>query len=119
MSDEYSAYLLVAFTFFSLSVSLAADGFHRVELLLARLGPRGRLLTFITFNLLSLLFAGLLDIYLIRVVLQSYDQEAMAMSVMMTPLWIPQLSMPIGLSALCFSLVRVLLRDLRELRSVA
>jgi TRAP-type C4-dicarboxylate transport system permease small subunit len=117
--DEVCAYLLVALSFISLAVSQAADGFHRVEFVLQRMSPRGRVAMFLAFNLLSLLFAVVLDIYLFRVVLQSYQQEAMAMSVLNTPLWIPQLTMPIGLTALCFTLLRVILRDLRDWRSLA
>jgi|KBSSwiStaDraftv2_1062776.scaffolds.fasta_scaffold327786_2 TRAP-type C4-dicarboxylate transport system permease small subunit len=117
-ADEIAAYLLVAFTYISLSVSLAADGFHRVEFLLGRLGPRGRLLAFLTFNMLSLLFAVVLVGYGVRLVLNSYQQDARVMSVLFTPLWIPQIAVPLGLAALCFTLVRVILRDIQSLRSV-
>ncbi len=117
--DEVCAYLLVALSFISLAVSQAADSFHRVEFVLQRLSPRGRIAMFLAFNLLSLLFAAVLDFYMLRVTLQSYQQEAMAMSVLNTPLWIPQLAMPIGLTALCVTLLRVILRDLREWRSLA
>lgn len=118
-ADEVCAYLLVALTFISLPVSQAADSFHRVEFVLQRMSPRGRAAMFLAFNLLALLFAVVLDIYLFRVVLQSQQQDAMAMSVLMTPLWIPQLAMPLGLTALCFTLLRVILRDLQQWRRLA
>ncbi len=114
--DEVGAYLLVALTFLSLPVCLASNAFHRVEFVLVRLAPRGRIVARMVFTTLILLFTLVLDFYLARVVLQSYEQEAMAMTRLLTPFWIPQLSMPIGLSALAFTLCRCLLRYARLLR---
>jgi TRAP-type C4-dicarboxylate transport system permease small subunit len=114
--DEVGGYLLVALTFFSLSVCQASNGFHRVEFFLARLSQRGKLAAFMAFGLLNLVFAVVLDIYLVRLVLQSYEQEAQAMTALLTPLWIPQAAMPLGLTALCFTLLRTLLRDFRAWR---
>jgi TRAP-type C4-dicarboxylate transport system permease small subunit len=116
MVDEVGGYLLVALTFFSLSVCQASNGFHRVEFFLARLTERGKLAAYMSFTTLNLIFAVVLDVYLIRLVLQSYEQEAQAMTAMLTPLRIPQATIPLGLTALCFTLLRTLMRDLRAWR---
>ena len=113
--DEVGGYLLVALAFLSLPVCVTGDAFHRVELVLARLSPRGRLLVRIVFTAVILFSMLVLDFYLARVVVQSYEQDSVAMTRLATPFWIPQLVMPLGVSALAFTLLRRLVRDLRRL----
>ena len=45
IADELGGYMLVVMTFVSLSVCQANNAFHQVELVQARLGPRGRALS--------------------------------------------------------------------------
>ena len=52
--------MLVVMTFVSLSVCQVNGAFHQVELVQARLGPRGRALSAAIFDVLSFGFASLL-----------------------------------------------------------
>src|SRR5580692_10346236 len=56
ISDELGGYLLAAITFISLPVCQANDSFHHVELVQARLSPRGRAVSHLIFDVLSLAF---------------------------------------------------------------
>lgn len=116
--DEVGGYLLVALAFLSLSPCITGGAFHRVEFVLARLTPRGRILASIAFTAVVLFAVVVLDFYLARVVLQSYDQHSVAMTRLETPFWIPQLFMPLGMTALAFTLLRRLVWDLRRLNRV-
>jgi TRAP-type C4-dicarboxylate transport system permease small subunit len=113
--DEVGGYLLVALAFLSLPICITGGAFHRVEFVLARLSPRGRILSRLAFTAVMLVAIVVLDIYLARVALQSYEQGAVAMTRLETPFWIPQLFMPLGMTALAFTLLRRLIWDARRL----
>jgi TRAP-type C4-dicarboxylate transport system permease small subunit len=117
MSDEMCGYLLVAATFLSVPVSLAHDGFHHVELIQARLTPRGRLISRLGFDVLALVVCTILDWQFIRLELSAWNSGAMAPSVMMTPLWIPQLSLPLGMSLVCLLLIAAIISKVQQLKS--
>jgi TRAP-type C4-dicarboxylate transport system permease small subunit len=113
--DELGGYLLAALTFLSLPVALIGGAFHQVEYVQRRLGPRGRTLAGLTFTVLSLVFCLLLAWQLWRLVTRSFASSVIAPTVLGTPLWIPQSAMLIGVAALIFSLLRVLVRQARAL----
>ena len=116
IADELGGYMLVVMTFVSLSVCQANNAFHQVELVQARLGPRGRALSAAIFDLLSFGFATLLLWQLVKLELSSYRFGERAPTYLETPLWIPRLAMAIGVAALCFSIVRTFLAHVRRFR---
>ncbi len=117
ISDEIGGYMLVLITFVSLPVCQINDSFHHVELVQSRLSPRGRAISRIVFDALSLSFAALLFWQLVRFEMSSYRYANRAPTYLGTPLWIPQLVMMFGAAALCFSVVRTLIADLAKLRA--
>jgi TRAP-type C4-dicarboxylate transport system permease small subunit len=119
IADELGGYLLVLITFVSLSACQVNDAFHHVELVQARLSPRRRAISAVLFDLLSLGFSGLLLWQLIRLELSSWRFGERAPTYLETPLWIPRLAMAIGIAALCWSLCRTLIANLRRVRGDA
>jgi len=117
ISDELGGYMLVLITFISLPVCQINDSFHHVELVQSRLSPRGRAVSRIIFDVLSLSFGALLVWQLTRFEMSSYRFENRAPTYLNTPLWIPQVVMMLGAAALCFSIVRTLSADIAKLRS--
>jgi TRAP-type C4-dicarboxylate transport system permease small subunit len=117
ISDELGGYMLVVITFLSLSVCQINDSFHHVELVQARLSPRGRAVSHVIFDLLSLAFCLLLLWQLFRFELSSWRFDDKAPTYLATPLWMPRLVMVLGAAALCFSVLRTLAADLRKLRA--
>lgn len=115
ISDEVASYALVAVTFLSLSVGQANHSFHRVEFIQARLPPRGQSISRIIFGLLSLCACTLLLWQFIRLGLSSHRSGVVAPTRLMTPLWLPQSIMVIGMAALLFSVARTLVADTRML----
>jgi TRAP-type C4-dicarboxylate transport system permease small subunit len=116
VSDEIGGYMLVVITFVSLSVCQVNDSFHHVEFVQARLSTRGRAISHVIFDLLSLAFCVLLLWQLVRFELSSWRFGDQAPTYLATPLWIPRLVMVMGAAALCFSVLRTLAADIRRLR---
>jgi len=117
ISDELGSYMLVVITFVSLPVCQANNSFHHVELVQARLSPRGRIISRIFFDLLSLTFCALLLWFLIKFQISSMRFNDHAPTYLATPLWIPRLAMVLGAAALCISVFRTLVLDIQKLRS--
>jgi TRAP-type C4-dicarboxylate transport system permease small subunit len=116
ITDEIGGYLFVAVSFLSLCVAEAHGAFHRVELVQTRLGMRARLLTQIVFDAMALAATAILTWQLGRLVMNSWRSEDVAPTPLLTLLWIPQATMPIGTAILCFSLMRTILAKTQRLR---
>jgi TRAP-type C4-dicarboxylate transport system permease small subunit len=95
---EVSGYLLVAVTFLGLGISLHEDGLFRVEFLYARLSPRIRRQLQLAYDVLCLAFGVVLDYHLIGLVMSSYRRGYVEATSLATPLYIPQIAMPIGVT---------------------
>src|SRR5580704_1648526 len=117
ISDELGGYMLVVITFVSLPVCQANDSFHHVEFVQARLSARGRAISRVIFDLLSLAFCVLLLWQLVRFELSSWRFDDHAPTYLATPLWIPRVAMVLGAGALCLSVLRTLVVDVRTLGS--
>jgi TRAP-type C4-dicarboxylate transport system permease small subunit len=118
ISDEIGGYMLAAITFLSLSVCQVNDSFHHVELLQRRLSERGRVLSALLFDLLTLSFAALLLWHYIKLELSSWRYGERAPTYLETPLWLPRLVMAIGAAALCLAVLRTVLMHIRRLRDL-
>jgi TRAP-type C4-dicarboxylate transport system permease small subunit len=116
ISDELGGYMLVVITFVSLPVCQANDSFHHVEFIQSRLSPRGRAISHVVFDLLSLAFAMALLWQLIRFEMSSWRFDDHAPTYLATPLWIPRFAMVVGAAALLFSMMRTLVADIARLR---
>ena len=117
VSEELGGYIVVGITFLSLPVCQVYRSYHHVMFLQDHMSPRARTLSHSLFDLLSLGFCILLVWQLSRFVMQSYKSEDQAMTLLGTPLWIPQTLMPVGALAAAVSLARSLLGNVRRLRA--
>jgi TRAP-type C4-dicarboxylate transport system permease small subunit len=115
ISDELGGYMLVTITFLSLPVCQVTDSFHHVEFVQQRLSPRGRAISHLIFDALSLGFCALLIWQLIRFEMSSWRFDNHAPTYLATPLWIPQIAMLVGATALGISVLRTLLADIAKL----
>ena len=114
-SDELVGYLLIGVSFLSLALCQSRGAFHRVEMVQMRLGPRGRAISALVFDILSFGYVALTDWYFLQFVISSYDREAAAPTMLATPLWIPETAMIVGATLLLIVLGRAIVRDIREL----
>ena len=119
IADELGGYMLVVMTFVSLSVCQANSAFHQVELVQARLSPRGRALSAAIFDMLAFAFACLLLWQLVKLEVSSYRFGERAPTYLETPLWIPRLAMAIGVAALLVAIVRTFVAHVRRFRRLS
>jgi len=116
VSDELGGYMLVVITFVSLPVCQVNDSFHHVEFIQSRLSARGRAISHVVFDLLSLAFCAALLWQLLRFEMSSWRFDDHAPTYLATPLWLPRLAMVVGAAALLFSMARTLAADIARLR---
>ena len=110
LSEEFGGYLLVTVSFLSLAGCAMHNSFHQVELFTSRLSvQQNRVLI-----LIALATSLILDYHLINFVIASYVRNDLAPTLLETPLWIPRLVMPLGITLLCMALVVMLLRDVKR-----
>jgi len=97
ISDEVSGYLLVVMTFFGIAYSLRSGSLLRIEFLLFALPKRLRGLADVLYDLVALIVCLVLLRAMIRFTWITWEREAIAPTLIETPLWIPQLAMPLGM----------------------
>jgi TRAP-type C4-dicarboxylate transport system permease small subunit len=100
ISDEISGYLLVTMTFFGIAYSLRSGSLLRIEFILFSLPKRLRGIADVLYDLIALAVCLLLLRSLIRFTWITWEREAVAPTLIETPLWIPQLAMPLGMIVL-------------------
>lgn len=118
ISDEVGGYIVVGLTFLALPVCQVRRAYHHVLFIQSRLSPRLQTASHLLFDLLCLLFCLILVWQLSEQVISSYQSGDVAPTELATPLWIPQLVMPIGSLALTFTLLRDAWRNVRRLTAV-
>jgi len=109
-ADEVSGYLLVAVTFLGIGISLQEGSLFRVDFLYARFSARLKALLEFLFALLSLAFILLTQYQILRFLVSSFEREVTAPTLLGTPLYLPQLVMPVGLTFV----ILVLLVEIRR-----
>ena len=110
---EYSAYLSCGIIFLGLASTFRAGSHLRVEMLISRLGPKARRYADLWACVLALIYLFLLFKYALDIVITSYQVGAVSREtiltigghVFQTPMWIPQLVIPLGVSILVLELI--------------
>ena len=115
VADEWPSYLLVFCTFFGLAYTMETKGFLQVEFLLGVLSGKTQRLLHAFLILLALAYSVLLDYHLISYVYASYSKGIVSISISQTPLYIPQVFMPIGMTFLVLELMKEWIHSLIEL----
>jgi TRAP-type C4-dicarboxylate transport system permease small subunit len=118
VSDEVGGYMLVVITFFSLAVCHVKGSFHHVEFVQDRMSERSCTALRVLFELIALAACLLLTWQFVRLEMSSWRFGDHAPTYLNTPLWLPRLAMPLGMAALCFALLRTIVRDARRLRRI-
>jgi TRAP-type transport system small permease protein len=106
ISEEWSSYMLVYIMFLGLAATFRQNAFLRVEIIFVRLRKRHQEVIKMICLLLAIVFVMLFDYQLVAFVLSSYLGGLKSISFSETPLYIPQIAMPIGLSLLGLQLVK-------------
>ena len=112
--DEWSGYLLVIVAFLGLAYTMKTKGFLQIEFLTHKLSRKRKCF----YNFLLLLVAAaytlLIGYRLLMHTWSSYDSGEVSISISQTPLYIPQLFMPVGMLLLLLELIREAVGSLDE-----
>jgi TRAP-type C4-dicarboxylate transport system permease small subunit len=115
-SDAYAGYTLAAGSFLAMAAALRNGDHIRVTLILQRLHGRARWWTEIFCLLVATALSAYFAWFAIRLAWGSHEYNDISQNVDATPLWIPQLSMAIGLTALAIAFAEQLWIALRTRR---
>lgn len=103
--DEYAGYTLVATIFLALGPALKAGAHIRVLLLMQALPPRlARLFEFFSLAV-GLSLSAYFAYWSVNAVIESYQFNEVGQGMVKTPLWIPQMSMAVGLAILVVAFI--------------
>lgn len=112
--EEYAGYLFVCLTFLSLGVSLSANRVFFVDVLSRRLRARFQLLLSNIWDVISLGFVLTIGWFVSRHVFSTYTRGVVSSTETSTPLYLPQLAIPLGLLLVGLILIRrIVLRSAR------
>lgn len=112
-ADEFAGYCLAASSFLGLAYSFRSGSHIRVTLLSSRLSSKSQRILLLIVLLFSIVMIAIWAYNSIGLVWESYEFKEMSTGILKYPLWIPQLSMGIGVSLFCFALLEDLVNVLR------
>jgi TRAP-type C4-dicarboxylate transport system permease small subunit len=116
ISDEYSGYLFVWATLLGFGYALQNGQFLKVETLVSRLSARGRHATE-ALGALCGLFVAAVCVYATGVLFYaSWRFGTASIQPSATPLWLPQLVLPLGFAGLCILYLHQLAVAVKRLR---
>jgi TRAP-type C4-dicarboxylate transport system permease small subunit len=95
-AEEFTAYLVVALTLNGAALAVHHQALFRVEFLFQRLNQKTQSLLTWVFGALALLVCSVLAWKTADLMMSSLSRGKFAATVLKTPLWIPQMLMPIG-----------------------
>ena len=116
-AEEYSGYLVVMVSFLALGYTLRKGGHITIDIVVNRLSERARTYLAITTTVITLAVTGVLLKYGLALTIDSLQHQTRSQTVMLTPLWIPQMFVVVGLFIFGLALMAYLATKVRELRN--
>jgi TRAP-type C4-dicarboxylate transport system permease small subunit len=113
IADEYSGYFLVAVVLMGLAYALKHDAHIRVEVIRTRLGHRGKNRVDAGCTLLGIVITIYAIYHAVLMAKDAYLLEMTADSISETPLFLPQLMIPLGLILFALQLIATFIRRMR------
>lgn len=105
VADEYSGYLVVALTFLGIPYALEKEALLRVEVIFGSLRERPQTILALLFDVISLICTSIIGFYVLRLTLTSFERGTFSSTPAMTPIWIPQAIMPLGMALVAIVLL--------------
>lgn len=116
--DDVVAQLVAVFAFLAIGYCMREHALIRVEVIYNNLGAFRRLFADIVYGLVSLLYVGTLTYYIIELVRSSYANGVRSLSILESPIWIPQAVMAIGSFVLILAIIADMVRQGCRLRAL-
>ena len=113
-AEELTGYCVVLLTFFGAALALRSGALFQVHFLFDNIPAGARSLATRLFVVVAFIICVVLIWKTGDLALSSLDRGKFAPTVLRTPLWIPQLLMPLGLSLIGFFLVEKFVMSFRK-----
>lgn len=114
--DSYAGYFLAGGAFLAFAYALRCGDHIRVTLLIGRLKGRPRYVVEVVCLVIACLLTAYFAWFSIRLAWISWSTQDISQNIDATPLWIPQLSMAVGVTAMAIAFVDQLIEALRRRR---
>ncbi|HAS88843.1 MAG TPA: TRAP transporter small permease [Desulfovibrio sp.] len=105
VSSEYGGYALVYLILTGLAYTMKEDGLIRINLLTSHFSENSKRIADIISGLIGATITAFALNYTIQMVYETWDLEMTADTIAETPLWIPQLAIPVGLALLLLQII--------------
>lgn len=116
-AEEYTGYLVVMLTFLPLAYTLRTKGHIAIDIVTNRLPEKTRARLEVVTTGLSLMVLIIMIWYALKLTIGSFQDNVLAPTVAMTPLWIPQMFVVVGLIIFVGELMFYMVAKIGELKS--
>ena len=114
---EISTYCVLIAGFLGMGVAYAGKKHIHVDIFVSKMPPKTLTYVEVLTSLIGIFYSLIFMIYSWNMAMLSLEMNNCAPTTLGTPLWIPQLSMPIGFAVLCLQIIRTLLEDIIKIKN--
>lgn len=114
---EISTYCVLIAGFLGMGVAYAGKKHIHVDIFVSKMSPKTLTYVEVLTSLIGIFYSVIFMIYSWNMAMLSLEMNNCAPTTLGTPLWIPQLSMPIGFAVLCLQIIRTLLEDIIKIKN--
>ncbi len=114
ISDEFSAYFFVVVVMLGLAYTFKEDGHIRITIILSRLNPKLNKILDIICMVIALSLTIFMFYYSLKMVLDTHSLDMRADSIAETPLYIPQIALPVGYFLFALVIIGKIFRRIRK-----
>ncbi len=115
IADEYSGYLFVWATLLGFGYALQSGQFLKVETLVSRFGTRGQYASAIVAALVGLIVAAVCAYATGALFYASWRFATASIQPSATPLWLPQILLPLAFAGLCVIYLQQMMSAIQQL----
>ncbi|MCH3949564.1 MAG: TRAP transporter small permease [Acidaminococcus sp.] len=116
-ATEISTYCVLMAGFLGMGTALAKGRHIHVDMVISHLSERTNIILRIVSCIICIIFTVIFCWKSAEMAYMSYDLDMLAASTLRMPLWIPQLSLPVGTIVLLLQFVRMLIENVQALAS--
>lgn len=114
---EISTYCILIAGFLGMGVAYAGKKHIHVDIFVSKMSPKTLTYVEVVTTLLGIFYSYIFMVYSWDMAMLSLKMNNCAPTTLGTPLWIPQISMPIGFGVLFLQLIRTLLEDIVKIKN--
>lgn len=114
---EISTYCILIAGFLGMGVAYAGKKHIHVDIFVSKMSPKTLTYVEVLTSLIGIFYSFIFMMYSWNMAMTSLEMNNCAPTTLGTPLWIPQISMPIGFAVLCLQIIRTLLEDIIKIKN--